>query len=98
MCKTVYHQGMVLTGLFSHEATTEIWQEACLSALLRAILYADDPNYRLMGYRKLDPITSPEAELRFLQAAAAVFSKGRMAPVYLCDFFNPFFVRLATRI
>jgi Chs5-Arf1p-binding protein BUD7/BCH1 len=60
----------------SHDATPEIWQETYLSALLRSILYADDPNYRLMGFRKLDPITSPEAELRFLQAADSLFTKG----------------------
>lgn len=28
-----------------HEATPAIWQEVYLSALLRAILYADDANY-----------------------------------------------------
>lgn len=61
---------------FRHEATPEIWQETYLSALLRSILYADDPNYRLMGYRKLDPITSTEDELKFLQAAEALFPKG----------------------
>ncbi|KIJ27347.1 hypothetical protein M422DRAFT_271491 [Sphaerobolus stellatus SS14] len=59
-----------------HEATPEIWQETYLSALLRSILYADDANYRLMGYRKLDPITSPDDELRFLQTAEALFAKG----------------------
>ncbi len=46
-----------------------------LSALLRAIRYADDASYRLAGYRKLDPITSPEAEQRFLAAAEAPSSK-----------------------
>ncbi|ELU43718.1 ChAPs family protein [Rhizoctonia solani AG-1 IA] len=46
-----------------HEATPAIWQETYLSALLRAIHYADDPNYRLAGYRKLDPITTPEGEV-----------------------------------
>jgi Chs5-Arf1p-binding protein BUD7/BCH1 len=59
-----------------HDATPELWQETCLSALLRAILYTDDPSYKLIGYRKLDPITSPEGELRFLQAAEALFMKG----------------------
>lgn len=59
-----------------HEATPEIWQEVYLSALLRAILYADDANYRLAGYRKLDPISSPDAEHRFLQAAENLFFKG----------------------
>jgi tetratricopeptide (TPR) repeat protein len=59
-----------------HEATPEIWQETYVSALLRAILYSDDPTYGLDGYRKLDPITSPESEIRFLQAAEALFAKG----------------------
>lgn len=59
-----------------HEATPEIWQETYVSALLRAILYSDDPTYFLDAYRKLDPITSREGELRFLQAAEALFSKG----------------------
>ncbi|KAI0634831.1 chaps-domain-containing protein [Trametes polyzona] len=59
-----------------HEATPEIWQETFLSALLRAILYSDDPTYWLEAYRKLDPITTLEGELRFLQAAEALFMKG----------------------
>lgn len=59
-----------------HEATPEIWQETYLSALLRAILYSDDPTYWLEAYRKLDPITTIEGELRFLQAAEALFMKG----------------------
>ncbi|KDR68343.1 hypothetical protein GALMADRAFT_256970 [Galerina marginata CBS 339.88] len=59
-----------------HEATPEIWQETYVSALLRAILYSDDPTYFLDAYRKLDPIVSREGELRFLQAAEALFSKG----------------------
>ncbi|KJA26842.1 hypothetical protein HYPSUDRAFT_158589 [Hypholoma sublateritium FD-334 SS-4] len=59
-----------------HEATAEIWQETYVSALLRSILYSDDPTYFLDAYRKLDPITSREGELRFLQAAEALFPKG----------------------
>ncbi|RSH88815.1 hypothetical protein EHS25_003043 [Saitozyma podzolica] len=59
-----------------HEATAELWQETYLSALLRAIRYADDASYRLAGYRKLDPITTPEAEIRFLQTAEELFFKG----------------------
>ncbi|KAI0056611.1 chaps-domain-containing protein [Artomyces pyxidatus] len=59
-----------------HEASPEIWQETYLSALLRAILYSDDPTYWLDAYRRLDPITTPDAELRFLQAAEALFMKG----------------------
>ncbi|KIR98993.1 ChAPs family protein [Cryptococcus deuterogattii 2001/935-1] len=59
-----------------HPATPELWQETYLSAILRAIRYADDASYRLAGYRKLDPITTPEAEERFLKAAEALFFKG----------------------
>ena len=62
---------------YRHEATPEVWQETFLSALLRAILYSDDPTYWLEAYRKLDPITNPEGELRFLQAAEALFPKGK---------------------
>ena len=47
-----------------------------MSALLRAILYSDDPVYGLDAYRKLDPITTGEAEVRFLQAVEALFTKG----------------------
>ncbi|KAF5389777.1 hypothetical protein D9757_006011 [Collybiopsis confluens] len=59
-----------------HDASPEIWQETYVSALLRSILYSDDSNYWLDGYRKLDPITNPESEIRFLQAAEALFTKG----------------------
>ncbi|KII91307.1 hypothetical protein PLICRDRAFT_135393 [Plicaturopsis crispa FD-325 SS-3] len=59
-----------------HEPTPEIWQETYVSALLRAILYSDDPTYHLDAYRKLDPITTLEGELRFLQAVEALFLKG----------------------
>ncbi|KAH8831932.1 Chs5p-Arf1p-binding proteins-domain-containing protein [Flagelloscypha sp. PMI_526] len=59
-----------------HEATPEIWTETYVSALLRAILYSDDPTYFLDAYRKLDPITSLESEIRFLQAAEQLFTKG----------------------
>lgn len=62
--------------MYSHDATPEIWQETYVSALLRAIIYSDDATYWLDAYRKLDPITSREGELRFLQAAAALFLKG----------------------
>lgn len=53
-----------------------MWQEAYLSALLRAIRYADDASYRLAGYRKLDPITTVDAEIRFLKAAEDLFFRG----------------------
>lgn len=53
-----------------------MWQETYVSALLRAILYSDDPTYWLDAYRKLDPITTGEGEVRFLQAVEALFMKG----------------------
>jgi hypothetical protein len=53
-----------------------MWQETYVSALLRAILYSDDPTYWLEAYRKLDPITSPDGDIRFLQAAEKLFMKG----------------------
>ncbi|KIK93063.1 hypothetical protein PAXRUDRAFT_829374 [Paxillus rubicundulus Ve08.2h10] len=59
-----------------HEATAELWQETYVSALLRAILYSDDATYWLDAYRKLDPITTTEGEMRFLLAAEALFTKG----------------------
>jgi hypothetical protein len=71
----VGHQDLNLF-LARHEATPMTWQETYLSAVLRAILYADDPSYALQGFRKLDPITSSEAELKFLQTAEALFFKG----------------------
>ncbi|KAI0277989.1 Chs5p-Arf1p-binding proteins-domain-containing protein [Russula aff. rugulosa BPL654] len=61
---------------YVHQATPEIWQETYLSSILRAILYSDDPSYHLEAYRRLEPISTPDAELRFLQAAEALFLKG----------------------
>jgi hypothetical protein len=52
-----------------------------VSAVLRAILYSDDPAYWLDAYRRLDPLTTPETEDRFLQAAEALFPKG--APLFV---------------
>ena len=44
--------------------------------MLRAINYADDSSYRLAGFRKLDPITTTEAERRFLEVAEQLFEQG----------------------
>jgi hypothetical protein len=57
-----------------------MWQETYVPALLRAILCSDDPTHALDVYRKLDPITSPKGELRFLAAAEALFLKGTLPP------------------
>lgn len=53
-----------------------------MSALLRAILYSDDPTYWLEAYRKLDPITTGEGEVRFLQAVETLFMKGLDVPLW----------------
>jgi len=79
-----------IEGFIRHEATPELWQETYVSALLRAILYSDDPNYWLDAYRKLDPITTPEGEIRFLQAAEALFMKGALLVIALFLFPNYF--------
>jgi len=80
---TIQFQTICAYTRVRHEATLEIWQETYVSAILRAILYSDDPTYFLDAYRKLDPITSREGELRFLQAAEALFPKGRYPVVSL---------------
>lgn len=59
-----------------HDATPDIWQETYLSAVLRAILYSDDPAYFLEAYRRIEPISTPDAEMRFLQASEDLFLKG----------------------
>jgi hypothetical protein len=62
-----------------HEASPALWQETYVSAVLRAVLYSDDPTFWLDAYRRLDPLTTPETEDRFLQAAEALFPKGACA-------------------
>ncbi|KAG0200942.1 hypothetical protein BGX28_006117 [Mortierella sp. GBA30] len=58
------------------EATAAIWQETYVTAMLRSILYSDDANYRIPGFRKLDPIPDVEAEKRFFEAAEQMFFRG----------------------
>ncbi|KAI1309127.1 hypothetical protein EDD11_004138 [Mortierella claussenii] len=58
------------------EATAAIWQETYVTAMLRAILYSDDANYRIPGFRKLDPIPDVDAEKRFFAAAEQLFFRG----------------------
>lgn len=52
--------------------------ETYLSACTRAILFSDDGNYRIAGYRKLDPIPNVDGEVRYLEAVHALFDKGWM--------------------
>lgn len=72
---------MSITDRLRHEATPELWTETYVSAILRAILYADDASYRLAGYRKLDPVTTVEAEGRFLKGAEELFFRGQLTPL-----------------
>ncbi|KAF8951674.1 hypothetical protein CPC16_004609 [Podila verticillata] len=58
------------------EATAAIWQETYITAMLRSILYSDDANYRIPGFRKLDPIPDTAAEKRFFEAAEQMFFRG----------------------
>ena len=64
-----------------------MWTETYLSAILRAIRYADDASYRLAGYRKLDPITTIEGESRFLKAAEELFFQGE-SPYFSTGFIS----------
>ena len=43
-----------------HEATAQIWQEVYLSAMLRAILYADDANYARCAAKRTSRLTSAQ--------------------------------------
>ena len=54
----------------------KIWQEKYVLVLLCIILYSYDPTYWLEAYYELDPLTSPDGELQFLQAAESLFTKG----------------------
>ncbi|KAG0241460.1 hypothetical protein BGW41_005918 [Actinomortierella wolfii] len=58
------------------EATPVMWHETNLTALLRSILYSDDVNYRLPGFRKIDPIPDVASQARFFEAAERLFFRG----------------------
>ncbi|KAF9584628.1 hypothetical protein BGW38_005788 [Lunasporangiospora selenospora] len=58
------------------DATAAIWHETYLSALMRAILYSDDANYRIPGFRKMDPVPDATAEKRFFEVAEHLFFRG----------------------
>ena len=60
-----------------HERRIFLQTAPYLSAMLRAILYGDDQSFWLEAYRRLDPISTPEAEVRFLEAAEQLFLKGK---------------------
>ena len=78
---TYFHRWLHIRPI-RHDTTPEIWQETYMSAILRAILYGDDPTYWLEAYRRLDPITAPESEVRLVEVAEALFSKGNAQLLY----------------
>jgi len=62
------------------EATEEHWLETYLCSVLRAYSYADngsgDTIKRIIGVRRLNPITSTDQENKFLEAAEKLFFSG----------------------
>lgn len=60
------------------EIPEEFWLETYLCGVLRAFSYADEQTSRIIGCRRFNPITSTEAEHRFLDAAERLFFKGAL--------------------
>ncbi|KAF2086703.1 chaps-domain-containing protein [Saccharata proteae CBS 121410] len=61
-------------------ASDELWLETYLCSVLRAYSYADDGSgdtiKKIVGVRRFNPITSTEAEHKFLDAAERLFFNG----------------------
>jgi tetratricopeptide (TPR) repeat protein len=61
-------------------ASDDLWLETYLCSVLRAYSYADDGSgdtiKKIVGLRRFNPITSTEAEHRFLDAAERLFFNG----------------------
>ncbi|KAF1982241.1 chaps-domain-containing protein [Aulographum hederae CBS 113979] len=61
-------------------ATEDLWLETYLCSVLRAYSYADDGTgdtiKKIVGVRRFNPITSTEAEHKFLDAAERLFFNG----------------------
>ncbi|KAK7552118.1 Chs5p-Arf1p-binding proteins-domain-containing protein [Phyllosticta paracitricarpa] len=61
-------------------ASDELWLETYLCSVLRAYSYADDGSgdqiKKIIGVRRFNPITSTEAEHKFLDAAERLFFNG----------------------
>lgn len=62
------------------EATDDLWLETYLCGVLRSFSYADDGSgetiKKIVGVRRFNPITSTEAEHKFLEAAERLFFNG----------------------
>ena len=67
------------------EASDALWLETYLCSVLRAYSYADDGGgdavKKIVGCRRFNPITSTEAEHRFLDAAERLFFQGKLEVV-----------------
>lgn len=58
-------------------ATDQAWTETYLSAMLRALLFADDENYYFISFwRRLNPLSTPAMALRFFEAFESLFFQG----------------------
>jgi Chs5-Arf1p-binding protein BUD7/BCH1 len=62
-------------------ASESLWLETFLCGILRAYSYADDGSgdtiKKIVGVRRFNPITTPETEQKFLDAAEQLFFNGR---------------------
>lgn len=58
------------------EADEAMWLETYLCGVLRAFAYADDDSDGVLGTRRFNPISSTEAEHKFLEAAERLFFRG----------------------
>ncbi|KAK7206581.1 Chs5p-Arf1p-binding proteins-domain-containing protein [Myxozyma melibiosi] len=59
-----------------HPVTEQLMQETYVCSIIRAFLFADDDDYNITAYRRFNPIPNREAEDKFLDAAAKMFSRG----------------------
>ncbi|KAK9460158.1 Chs5p-Arf1p-binding proteins-domain-containing protein [Lipomyces oligophaga] len=59
-----------------HPLTDQLMLETYVCSVIRALIYADNDDYNITAYRRFNPISSPEEEERFLDAASKMFSRG----------------------
>ena len=72
------------------EASETLWLETYLCGVLRAYAYADDGSgdaiKKIIGCRRFNPITSTDAEHKFLQAAEKLFFNGKTLKPLRCQY------------